>query len=130
MYLNEVEDKQTKKDLALIIEEILKQRIEGVKNEKGAWITPAFPKLLYVLDDNNVSSDSEFWYLTVLAAQCSAKRLVPDYISAKVMKELKGEVYPCMGCRSFLTVEDSQRDENGKHIFYRRFNQGRQMLVA
>ena len=125
MYLDEVEDGQTRQDLALIIEEVLKQRMQGVKNEKGVWITPAFPKLIYVLDEDNMTEDSKYWYLTELAAKCTAKRMVPDYISAKIMKELKkGEVYPCMGCRSFLTVEDSQMLPNGKHKFYGRFNQG------
>ncbi len=125
MYLDEVPDGQTRHDLAMIIEEVLRQRIQGVKNEKGTWITPAFPKLLYVLDEDNITEDSEYWYLTELAAQCTAKRMVPDYISAKMMKELKkGEVYPCMGCRSFLTVEDSQRNPDGSHKFYGRFNQG------
>ncbi len=125
MYLDEVPDGQTRHDLAMIIEEVLKQRIQGVKNEKGTWITPAFPKLLYVLDEDNVHEDSEYWYLTELAAKCTAKRMVPDYISAKMMKELKkGDVYPCMGCRSFLTVEDSQRNPDGSHKFYGRFNQG------
>ena len=125
MYLDEVEDGQTRRDLALIIEEVLKQRMQGVKNEKGVWITPAFPKLIYVLDEDNITEDSKYWYLTELAAKCTAKRMVPDYISAKIMKELKkGEVYPCMGCRSFLTVEDSQMLPNGKHKFYGRFNQG------
>ncbi len=125
MYLDEVEDGQTREDLALIIGEVLKQRMQGVKNEKGVWITPAFPKLIYVLDEDNITEDSKYWELTKLAAQCTAKRMVPDYISAKIMKELKqGEVYPCMGCRSFLTVEDSQRKPDGKHKFYGRFNQG------
>ncbi len=125
MYLDEVPDGQTRHDLAMIIEEVLKQRIQGVKNEKGTWVTPAFPKLLYVLDEDNVHEDSEYWYLTELAAKCTAKRMVPDYISAKMMKELKkGDVYPCMGCRSFLTVEDSQRNPDGSHKFYGRFNQG------
>ena len=125
MYLDEVPEGRTRDDLAMIIEEVLIQRMQGVKNEKGVWITPAFPKLIYVLDEDNITDDSKYWYLTELAAKCTAKRLVPDYISAKIMKELKnGEVYPCMGCRSFLTVEDSQRDENGKHKFYGRFNQG------
>ncbi len=125
MYLDEVPEGRTRDDLAMIIEEVLIQRMQGVKNEKGVWITPAFPKLIYVLDEDNITEDSKYWYLTELAAKCTAKRLVPDYISAKIMKELKnGEVYPCMGCRSFLTVEDSQRDENGKHKFYGRFNQG------
>ena len=125
MYLDEVPEGQTRDDLALVIEEVLKQRIQGVKNEKGVWITPAFPKLIYVLDDDNITEDSKYWYLTKLAAQCTAKRMVPDYISAKVMRELKnGDVYPCMGCRSFLTVEDSQRNADGSHKFYGRFNQG------
>ena len=102
-----------------VIEEVLKQRIQGVKNEKGVWITPAFPKLIYALDDDNITPDSKYWHLTELAAKCTAKRMVPDYISAKVMRELKnGEVYPCMGCRSFLTVEDSQRNADGSHKFY------------
>ena len=93
--------------------------MEGVKNEKGVWITPAFPKLIYVLDEDNIREDSKYLYLTVLAARCTAKRMVPDYISAKVMKELKqGDVYTCMGCRSFLTVEDSQRNPDGSHKFY------------
>ncbi len=125
MYLDEAKDERTKKDLAYIIEEVLHQRMQGVKNEKGVWITPAFPKLIYVLDEDNVTEDAPYWYLTRLAAQCTAKRMVPDYISAKVMKELKqGEVYTCMGCRSFLTVEDSQRNADGSHKFYGRFNQG------
>ncbi|WP_341349116.1 anaerobic ribonucleoside-triphosphate reductase [Eubacterium xylanophilum] len=124
MYLDEVEG-QTRKDLAMIIEEVLTQRIKGVKNERGIWITPAFPKIIYVLDEDNIHEDSEYYYLTVLAAECTAKRMVPDYISAKVMRELKkGEVYTCMGCRSFLTVEDSQRNPDGSHKFYGRFNQG------
>ena len=109
----------------MIIEEALLQRLQGVKNEKGAWITPAFPKLIYVLDEDNITEDSKYWHLTELAAKCTAKRMVPDYISAKIMRELKkGEVYPCMGCRSFLTVEDSQRNADGSHKFYGRFNQG------
>ena len=125
MYLDEVPEGQTRDDLALIIEEVLKQRIKGVKNEKGVWITPAFPKLIYVLDEDNVTEDAKYWHLTELAAKCTAKRMVPDYISAKVMRELKmGDVYPCMGCRSFLTVEDSQRNADGSHKFYGRFNQG------
>ena len=124
MYLDEVPEGQTRADLALIIEEVLKQRMQGVKNEKGVWITPAFPKLIYVLDEDNITEDSPYWYLTELSARCTAKRMVPDYISAKIMKELKqGEVYPCMGCRSFLTVEDSQRNADGSHKFYGRFNQ-------
>lgn len=105
MYLNEVPDGQIKKDLALITEEVLKQRIRGVKNEKGVWITPAFPKLLYVLEEDNVREGSKYFYLTKLAAQCSAKRMVPDYISEKIMKEIKGDCYPPMGCRSFLTPD-------------------------
>ena len=118
MWINEVEDAQTKHDLALIIEEVLKQRIAGVPNEQDAPITVAFPKLLYCLDDNNVKEGTEYWYLTELAAECSAKRLVPDYISAKKMRELKGDVYPCMGCRSFLTPDPIN------HKYYSRFNQG------
>ena len=122
MYLNEAKDERTKKDLAMIIEEILNQRILGVKNEKGIYITPAFPKLLYVLEEDNISENSKYWYLTELAAKCTAKRMVPDYISEKVMLNLKdGNCYPCMGCRSFLTV---YHDENGKPKFYGRFNQG------
>ena len=122
MYLNEVQDKQTKHDLALIIEEILKQRYQGVKNEVGAWITPAFPKLIYVLEEDNIHEDSEYWYLTKLAAKCSAKRLVPDYISEKVMKSLKeGNCFTSMGCRSFLSP---WKDENGNYKFYGRFNKG------
>lgn len=125
MYLDEVEDGQTREDLALIIEETLKQRMQGVKNEKGVWVTPAFPKLIYVLDEDNIHEDSKYWALTELAAKCSAKRLVPDYISAKMMRELKkGCVYTCMGCRSFLTVEESQKNEDGSYKFYGRFNQG------
>ena len=125
MYLDEVPEGQTRDDLALIIEEVLKQRIKGVKNEKGVWITPAFPKLIYVLDEDNITEDSKYWYLTELAARCTAKRMVPDYISAKVMRELKqGDVYTCMGCLSFLTVEDSQRNPDGSHKYYGRFNQG------
>jgi len=125
MYLDEVPEGQTRDDLAMIIEEVLRQRMQGVKNKKGVWITPAFPKLIYVLDEDNVREGTKYWELTKLAAKCTAKRMVPDYISAKVMKELKkGDVYPCMGCRSFLTVEDSQRDKNGNHKFYGRFNQG------
>ena len=125
MYLDEVPEGRTRDDLAMIIEEVMKQRMQGVKNEKGVWITPAFPKLIYALDDDNITPDSKYWHLTELAAKCTAKRMVPDYISAKVMRELKnGEVYPCMGCRSFLTVEDSQRNADGSHKFYGRFNQG------
>ena len=124
MYLDEVEG-QTRYDLSLLIREVLTQRIQGVKNEKGVWITPAFPKLIYVLDEDNISEDSPYYDLTELAAECTAKRMVPDYISAKVMRELKrGDVYTCMGCRSFLTVEDSQRNPDGSHKYYGRFNQG------
>lgn len=127
MYLNEVEEGQTRDDLALIIEEMLKQRIRGVKNEKGVFITPAFPKLIYVLEENNVYPGSQYYELTKLAAKCTAKRMVPDYISEKKMLELKidkngeGHCYPCMGCRSFLTP---YVDENGKPKYYGRFNQG------
>jgi anaerobic ribonucleoside-triphosphate reductase len=125
MYLDEVPEGQTRDDLAMIIEEVLLQRMQGVKNEKGIWITPAFPKLIYVLDEDNITEDAPYWHLTELAARCTAKRMVPDYISAKVMRQLKqGDVYPCMGCRSFLTVEDSQRNADGSHKYYGRFNQG------
>lgn len=125
MYLDEVPEGQTRDDLAMIIEEVLVQRMQGVKNEKGVWITPAFPKLIYVLDEDNIFEESKYWKLTELAARCTAKRMVPDYISAKIMKELKqGDVYPCMGCRSFLTVEDYQRNADGSHKYYGRFNQG------
>lgn len=123
MYLNEAKDEQEKFDLALIIEEVLKQRYQGVKNEKGFWVTPAFPKLIYVLEEDNITEDSKYYYLTELAAKCSARRLVPDYISEKKMMELKeGNCYPCMGCRSFLTVYHDP--ETGKPKFYGRFNQG------
>lgn len=122
MYLNEVADERTKKDLAMIIEEVLLQRHSGTKNEKGVWITPAFPKLIYVLEEDNIHEDSEYWYLTELAAKCSAKRLVPDYISEKVMKELKdGYCFPVMGCRSALST---WYDEDGKAKFFQRFNKG------
>ena len=122
MYLGEVEDKQTKKDLAMIIEEVLLQRTEGIKNEKGVWVSPAFPKLVYVLEEANVYPESEYWYLTVLAAKCTAKRLVPDYISEKIMKELKeGGCFAPMGCRSCLSP---WYDENGKQKWYGRFNKG------
>jgi len=122
MYLNEVPKGRTRDDLAMVIEEMLKQRILGVKNEKGVYITPAFPKLIYVLEEDNIHEGSKYWHITKLAAQCTAKRLVPDYISEKMMKELKdGNCYPCMGCRSFLTV---YHDEEGKPKFYGRFNQG------
>ena len=127
MYLGEAKDEQTKNDLAMIIEEVVLQRYEGVKNEKGAWITPAFPKLIYVLEEDNITEDSEYWYLTRLCARCSAKRLVPDYISEKVMLQNKvdkngeGHCYTCMGCRSFLTP---YVDEDGNPKYYGRFNQG------
>ena len=127
MYLNEAKNPQEKKDLALIIEEMLRQRYQGVKNEAGVWITPAFPKLIYVLEDDNVEEGSEYFYLTELAAKCTARRMVPDYISEKIMLELKidkngnGNCYPCMGCRSFLTP---YVDEEGKPKYYGRFNQG------
>ena len=134
MYLDEVPEGRTRDDLAMIIEEMLWQRIQGVKNEQGVWVTPAFPKLIYTLDEDNIHEDSKYWYLTKLAAKCTAKRMVPDYISAKVMRELKGDVYPCMGCRSFLTpdrftdagVENPSNAGNwdGKHKYYGRFNQG------
>ena len=125
MYLDEVPEGRTRDDLAMITEEVLRQRMQGVKNEKGVWITPAFPKLIYVLDEDNITEDSKYWYLTELAAQCTAKRMVPDYISAKKMRELKkGNVYTCMGCRSFLTVEESQKNPDGSYKFYGRFNQG------
>jgi len=127
MYLNEARNEQEKADLALIIEETLKQRIQGVKNESGVWITPAFPKLIYVLEPDNISEEQPYWYLTELAARCTAKRMVPDYISEKKMLEFKvdkngeGHCYTCMGCRSFLTP---YVDENGKPKYYGRFNQG------
>ena len=127
MYLNEAKDEQEKRDLALIIEEVLRQRYQGVKNEKGVWITPAFPKLIYVLEEDNIKEDSKYWYLTKLAAKCTAKRMVPDYISEKVMLQNKidkngdGHCYTCMGCRSFLTPFV---DEEGKPKYYGRFNQG------
>ncbi|MBR5047623.1 MAG: anaerobic ribonucleoside-triphosphate reductase, partial [Eubacterium sp.] len=134
MYLDEVEEGQDRNDLALIIHEMLEQRILGVKNEKGVYITPAFPKLIYVLSEDNIHEDSPYWYLTRLAAKCTAKRMVPDYISEKLMLELKGDCYPCMGCRSFLTPDRSEggygnvaKAKNyvpGKHKYYGRFNQG------
>ena len=135
MYLGEAKNEQEKKDLALIIEETLEQRYQGVKNEKGVWITPAFPKLIYVLEEDNVHEDSPYYYLTKLAAKCTARRMVPDYISAKKMLELKGDVYTCMGCRSFLTpdrftdagignIANAGNYEPGKHKYYGRFNQG------
>ena len=125
MYLDEVEKGPVRDDLAMIIEEVLRQRMQGVKNEKGVWITPAFPKLIYVLDEDNIKEDAPYYYLTELSAKCTAKRMVPDYISAKKMKEYKGgDVYPCMGCRSFLTEDKEGLGENGKHKYYGRFNQG------
>ena len=135
MYLNEAKNEQEKKDLAMIIEETLTQRIRGVKNEEGVWITPAFPKLIYVLEEDNITEDSPYYYLTELAAKCTAKRMVPDYISEKVMHELKGDVYTCMGCRSFLTpdrftdagignIANAKNYVEGKHKYYGRFNQG------
>ncbi|WP_051226639.1 anaerobic ribonucleoside-triphosphate reductase [Butyrivibrio sp. MC2013] len=125
MYLDEVPEGRLRDDLAAVIEEMLRQRILGVKNEKGVYITPAFPKLIYVLDEDNISEGSKYWYLTRLAAKCTAKRMVPDYISAKKMKEYKnGDVYPCMGCRSFLTPDTTGLGENGAHKYYGRFNQG------
>lgn len=135
MYLNEARSKQEKADLAMIIEEMLEQRCQGVKNESGVWVTPAFPKLIYVLEDDNITEDSEYWYLTRLAAKCTARRMVPDYISEKKMLELKGDVYVCMGCRSFLTpdrftdagmgnIANAGNYEPGKHKYYGRFNQG------
>ena len=125
MYLDEVPEGKTREDLALIIEEVLRQRMQGVKNEKGVWITPAFPKLIYVLDEDNITEDAPYYHLTKLAAQCTAKRMVPDYISAKIMREYKGgDVYPCMGCRSFLTEDKEGLGENGAHKYYGRFNQG------
>lgn len=128
MYLNEAKDEQTKKDLALVIEEVLRQRTQGVKNEKGIWITPAFPKLIYVLEEDNIREDTPYWYLTLLAAECTAKRMVPDYISEKKMLEYKidkngeGHCYPCMGCRSFLTPYVDPKTNEPK--YYGRFNQG------
>ncbi len=135
MYLNEARDEQEKKDLSMIIEEMLLQRYQGVKNEDGVWVTPAFPKLIYVLEEDNITEDSPYWYLTELAARCTARRMVPDYISEKKMKELKGDVYTCMGCRSFLTpdrftdtgignIANAGNYEPGKHKYYGRFNQG------
>ena len=125
MYLDEVPEGRLRDDLASIIREVLLQRMRGVKNEKGVWITPAFPKLIYVLDEDNITEDAPYWELTELAAECTSKRLVPDYISAKKMKEYKnGDVFPCMGCRSFLTPDLKGLGENGKHKYYGRFNQG------
>ena len=125
MYLDEVPEGRLRDDLASIIREVLLQRMRGVKNEKGVWITPAFPKLIYVLDEDNITEDAPYRELTELAAECTSKRLVPDYISAKKMKEYKnGDVFPCMGCRSFLTPDLKGLGENGKHKYYGRFNQG------
>ena len=135
MYLNEARNEQEKRDLAVIIEEMLEQRYQGVKNEQGVWVTPAFPKLIYVLEEDNIHDDSPYYYLTQLAAKCTARRMVPDYISEKKMLELKGDVYPCMGCRSFLTpdrftdagvgnIANAGNYEPGKHKYYGRFNQG------
>ena len=125
MYLDEVPAGQTRDDLALIIAETLKQRHEGIKNEVGVWVSPAFPKLIYVLDEDNMTEDAPYWYLTVMAAECTAKRMVPDYISAKVMRQLKnGDVYTCMGCRAFLTPDLVGLGDNGEHKYYGRFNQG------
>ncbi len=134
MYLNEAKNECEKADLAMLIEEMLHQRIQGVKNEDGVYIAPAFPKLIYVLEEDNITEDSKYWYLTELAAECSSKRLVPDYISEKMMLELKGDVYTCMGCRSFLTVDrftdkvgniaNAKNFDPSKHKYYGRFNQG------
>ena len=134
MYLNEAKNEQEKADLAMLIEEMLHQRIQGVKNEEGVYIAPAFPKLIYVLEEDNITEDSKYWYLTELAAKCTSKRLVPDYISEKMMLELKGDVYTCMGCRSFLTVDrfsdkvgniaNAKNFDPNKHKYYGRFNQG------
>lgn len=125
IYLDEAAEGQTRDDLALLAEEVFKQRIRGIKNEKGVWVTPAFPKIIYVLDEDNITERTPYYDLTKLAAKCTAKRMVPDYISAKVMRELKnGNVYTCMGCRSFLTVEENIRNANGTNKFYGRFNQG------
>lgn len=134
MYLNEAKNEQEKTDLAMLIEEMLHQRIQGVKNEEGVYIAPAFPKLIYVLEEDNITEDSKYWYLTELAAKCTSKRLVPDYISEKMMLELKGDVYTCMGCRSFLTVDrfsdkvgniaNAKNFDPNKHKYYGRFNQG------
>lgn len=124
MYFDEAPEGQTREDLAMLIKEVLTQRIQGIKNEKGVYVTPAFPKVIYVLDEDNIEPGTKYYYLTKLAAECTAKRMVPDYISAKVMREVKGDVYTCMGCRSFLIVEDSVRNPDGSHKFYGRFNQG------
>ena len=135
MYLGEAENEREKKDLAMIIEEMLLQRYQGVKNEDGVWVPPAFPKLIYVLEEDNITEDAPYWYLTELAAKCTARRMVPDYISEKKMRELKGDVYTCMGCRSFLTpdrftdagignIANAKNYQPGKHKYYGRFNQG------
>ena len=134
MYLNEAKNECEKADLAMLIEEMLHQRIQGVKNEEGVYIAPAFPKLIYVLEEDNITEDSKYWFLTELAAECTSKRLVPDYISEKMMLELKGDVYTCMGCRSFLTVDrftdkvgniaNAKNFDPNKHKYYGRFNQG------
>ena len=135
MYLGEAENEREKKDLAMIIEEMLLQRYQGVKNEDGVWVTPAFPKLIYVLEEDNITEGAPYWYLTELAAKCTARRMVPDYISEKKMRELKGDVYTCMGCRSFLTpdrftdagignIANAKNYQPGKHKYYGRFNQG------
>lgn len=138
MWLDEVPESQ-RDDLAMVIEEVLKQRIQGVKNNAGVWITPAFPKIIYTLDEDNIHPESKYFYLTELAAKCTAKRMVPDYISAKIMRKYKGDVFPCMGCRSFLTPDNEDQPEGlcnsgnkanagnykeGKHKYYGRFNQG------
>jgi len=120
MYLDEVPEGQTRDDMAMVIEEVLRQRIKGLPDETGAWITPAFPKLVYVLDEDNIHEDSRYWYLTELAARCTAKRMVPDYVSAKIMKELKGDVYAPMGCRSFLTPDKEGLNPDGSHKYYGR----------
>lgn len=135
LYLNEAKDEREKKDLAMCIEEVLNQRILGVKNEKGVYITPAFPKLVYVLQENNIKQGMEYFYLTELAAKCTAKRMVPDYVSEKIMMTLKGDIFPCMGCRSFLTpdrftdagignIANALNYVEGEHKYYGRFNQG------
>lgn len=124
LYVDEAEPGQTRDDLALIVEETLKQRLQGVKNETEVWISPAFPKLLYVLDEDNITEDAPYWYLTELAAKCTSKRMVPDYISAKIMRKLKDDVYACMGCRSFLTPDTEGMEPDGSHKYYGRFNQG------
>ena len=135
MYLNEAKDENEKADLAMIIEEVIRQRMQGVKNEKGVWITPAFPKLIYVLEEDNIREGTPYYYLTEFAAKCTAKRMVPDYISEKIMLREKNDVYTCMGCRSFLTpdrftdtgignIANAGNYMPGKHKYYGRFNQG------